>query len=161
MTTFTARERLDSSVRHLVFAQVSQLFESLVTRLASLVHTIAMEWLLTSVNPLVGHQVALLVEIFLANLTLIIIPPDLLRSLHNLSRLKFPPVNLLLEKWDREGLASSGDDHQVAGLLTLQGGARVCRQVLRLTFKSKWVGETDYTKPKSPPQLKNKRRGRD
>ena len=101
MTTFTARERLDSSVRHLVFAQVSQLFESLVTRLASLVHTFAMEWLLTSVNPLVGHQVALLVEIFLANLTLIIIPPDLFRSLHNLSRLK---VNLLLEKcswWSR------------------------------------------------------------
>ena len=143
MTTFTARERLDSSVRHLVFAQVSQLFESLVTRLASLVHTIAMEWLLTSVNPLVGHQVALLVEIFLANLTLIIIPPDLFRSLHNLSRLN---VNLLLEKWDREGFSSSGDDHQVAGLLAFQGGTRVCRQVLRLTFKSKWVGETDWVR---------------
>ena len=30
-----------------------------------------------------------------------------------------------------------------------------------LTFNSKWVGETDYTEPKSPLQPKNKRRGRD
>ena len=146
MTTFTARERLDSSVRHLVFAQVSQLFESLVTRLTSLGHTVAMEWLLTSVNPLVGHQVALLVEIFLANFTLITIPPDVLRSLPNLSSLKFPPVSLLLEKWNREGLAGSGDDHQVARLLALQGRVRVCWQVLLLTFKSKWVRETDWAR---------------
>ena len=114
-----------TTVGHLMFGQVAQLFESPATHFAGVVVKFTFVWIFSSVNSLVGHQVALLVEIFLANFTLIIIPPDLLRSLSNLSSLKFSPVSLLLEKWNREGLASSGDHHQVAGLLALQGGARV------------------------------------
>ena len=60
-----------TTVGHLMFGQVAQLFESPATHFAGVVVKFTFVWIFSSVNSLVGHQVALLVKILLANFTLV------------------------------------------------------------------------------------------
>ena len=60
------------TVGHLVLGQVTQLLESLSTHFAGIVVQFTFVWVLSSVNSLVSHQVALLVKTLLAHLTLVL-----------------------------------------------------------------------------------------
>ena len=59
------------TVGHLMFGQVAQLFESPATHFAGVVVEFTFVWVFSSVNSLVGHQIALLVKILPAHLTLV------------------------------------------------------------------------------------------
>ena len=111
MTTLTARKRPNSAVRHLMFAQVCQLLEPLLTSMAPLAQLDAMVGFLASVNSLVSDQVALLVKIFLTDLTLVVAPPRLLWSslLSDFQKV----VKLLLEKRDGKRLSCCSNNNQV------------------------------------------------
>ena len=69
--TFTAQIRPLPTVGHLMLGQVAQLLESLSTHFAGIVVQFTFVWVLSSVNSLVSHQVALLVKILLTHLTLV------------------------------------------------------------------------------------------
>ena len=70
--TFTAQIRPLPTVGHLMLGQVAQLLESLSTHFAGIVVQFTFVWVLSSVNSLVSHQVALLVKTLLAHLTLVL-----------------------------------------------------------------------------------------
>ena len=112
VATLAARERPHPTVGHLVLAQVCQLLEPLLASLPTLGQVDTMVRLFSSVNSLVGYQVALLVKIFLTDLTLVFALPILLWSLLLLSDFQ-KVVKLLFEMRDGEGLPSSGDHNQV------------------------------------------------
>ena len=69
--TLGAHVRPLTAVGHLVLGQVAQLFESPSTHFAGVVVEFTFVWIFPSVNSLVSHQVALLVKILLAHLTLV------------------------------------------------------------------------------------------
>ena len=78
VVTLGAHVRPLTAVGHLVLGQVAQLFESPSTHFAGVVVEFTFVWIFPSVDSLVSHQVALLVKILLAHLTLVFLCPLLI-----------------------------------------------------------------------------------
>ena len=112
MSALSARKRPHSTVRHLVLAQMCQLLELLVADLAPLGQVDTVVRLFTSVNSLVGHQVALLMKVFLTDITLVFALPIPLWGLFLFSWFQ-KVLQLLFESRNGEGLSCGGHHDQV------------------------------------------------